>query len=218
MGYDYTSIHVFADSDAPARTRAHIIAQLPDFVSGQPVPENDANRSVVVGPSDRWIFVGDTCSGTEDGDAAALDRLIHKLSTVAPTLAIHMSDSACVHLYLRHAGELIDKFGTGNFPFYPFNSDEEAASFRGVEGKWAAYALHPDGPSTLRSVWDTRHNANGIVQTTAEVLGIHPELAGCGFTIFDEAEEIYFRDWVEDQSLLSKPFDVFHFQLEQNVG
>ena len=106
----------------------------------------------------------------------------------------------------------------GNFPFYPFNSDEEAASFRGVEERWAPYVVNADGPTKLRSVWDTKHNANGIVQTAAEVLGIHPELAGCGYTIFDEGEEIYFRDWVEDQALLSKPFDEFHFIMAQDVG
>ncbi|MGR3277977.1 hypothetical protein ACSYAD_23040 [Acaryochloris marina NIES-2412] len=214
MGYDYTSIHVFANTEEPNRTRARIIQQLPDFVSGCFVPENRANRSIFVGPPDRWIFVGDTFSATEDGDPASLKAFIQELSMIAPTLSIHMSDSACVHLYLRHNGDLVDKFGTGNFPFYLFNSSEEAASFHGVEERWAPFTTETNGPATLRSVWDTKHNANGIVKTTAEVLGIHPELAGCGFTIFDEAEEIYFRDWVEDQSLLSRQFDEFHFLIK----
>ncbi|MEL6108502.1 MAG: hypothetical protein AAFU85_20955 [Planctomycetota bacterium] len=129
-----------------------------------------------------------------------------------------MSDSACVHLYLRHAGELVDKFGTGKFPFYPFDSPEEAAAFRGVEDKWAPFTIDKNGHEALRSVWDTKRNANGIVKATAETLGIHPELAGCGFTIFDESEEIYFRDWIEDRSLLSKPFDEFHFRTAEDGG
>ncbi|MDA1049674.1 MAG: hypothetical protein O3C40_04230 [Planctomycetota bacterium] len=218
MGFDYSSIHVFADSDGPERTRSRIVERLLDVLPGTPVAARDANRSIVVGPTDRWIFVGDTSSATDDGDPVALESLIHELSMVAPTLAIHMSDSACVHLYLRHNGELVDRFGTGIFPFYPFTSAEEAASFRGVEARWAPFAMNDAGPATLRSVWDTKHNANGIVKTTAAVLGIHPELAGCGFTIFDEAEEIYFRDWVQDESLLSRQFDEFHFLIPNEGG
>jgi hypothetical protein len=215
MGYDYSSIHVFAQADGPAPTRSRIIDRLKDILPGRPVAAREANRSIVVGPTDRWIFVGDSSGATDDGDPDAHEALIHELSMIAPTLAIHMSDSACVHLYLRHNGELIDKFGTGNFPFYPFNTAEEVASFRGIEDRWAPFTLDATGPASLRNAWDTKYNEDGIVKTTAEVLGIHPELAGCGFSIFDEATEIYFRDWVEDEALLSRQFDEFHFLISK---
>ena len=211
MGYDYSSIHVFSGDNDPELIRGQIINSLPEIITGLPVAKCEANRSIVIGPPSRWIFVGDTSSQTDDGDRKALDRLIKNLSLLAPTLAIHMSDSACVHLYLIHNGDMLDKFGTGIFPFYPFRSEEDVESFKGIEKKWTAYSLEINGAVSLRSIWDTKNNADGIVKTTADILGIHPELAGCGYTIFDEADEIYYRDWIDDKLLLSKEFSEYHF-------
>lgn len=218
MGYDYSSVHVFADSDDHERTRSRVIKRIHDSLAGQTTSKDDATRSIVVGPSRRWIFVGDTASGTDDGDPAALDALICDLSEIAPTLSIHMSDSACVHLYLRYERTEIDRFGTGIFPFYPFESQEQAASFRGVEQKWRRFCLRDTGPSELRSAWDTKYNADGIVQVTADVLGIETGLAGCGYTIFDEAEEIYYRDWLDDDPVLLDRFDELHFNTDAVSG
>ena len=218
MGYDYTSIHVFSQRDGPLATRSEIIARLPLILSGRAVPPSEANRSVVVGPPSRWVFVGDSSSATEDGDPDALQKLIDGLSMIAPTLAIHMSDSACVHMYLRHHGRLIDKFGTGIFPFYSFRSDEEAAPFQGVVERWAPFTKDTSGPAALRAVWDSQEGAESVVRMTAEVLGIRPELAGCGFTVFDEAEEIHFREWLQDCSVLSEPFEEFHFVMAEEHG
>jgi len=129
-----------------------------------------------------------------------------------------MSDSACVHLYLHHHRELIDRFGTGKFPFFPFDSEDEAISFRGIEQRWKPFTFKADGPAQLRSVWDTKHNADGIVISTANALGIHPALAGCGFTVFDESEEIYYRNWLEGDPILLQRFDEFHFAVSQSGG
>lgn len=74
MGYDFTSIHVFAQIE-PIQIRERIINRLVDFVSGSAVTQSAASRSIVVGPPTRWIFVGDSSSGTtEDGDSKALDN------------------------------------------------------------------------------------------------------------------------------------------------
>lgn len=216
MGYDYSSIHVFAGGSDADATRSRVVERIRDAIPGRLSAEGEANRSVVVGPPGRWIFVGDSASATDGGDPAAFDTLVGELSMVAPVLAIYMSDSACVHLYLHHDRALIDRFGTGKFPFFPFDSEDEAASFRGVEQKWAPFTLDIDGPATLRSVWDTKPNADGIVRATANVLGIDPALAGCGFTVFDEAEEIHYRDWLEEESVLLKGFDEFHFVIPRN--
>ena len=219
MGYDYGSIHVFVGDIDPDVVRSRVIERIQQTVPGRACTlVEEADRSIVVGPPGRWIFVGDTASGTDDGDPAAFDALAEGLSESAPTLAIRMSDSACVHLYLYHQRELVDRFGTGKFPFYPFDSEDEAASFRGVEQDWAPYALGVEGPEMLRSVWDSKHNANGIVSVTATVLGIDPTLAGCGFTIFDESDEIYYRDWLEDNPVLLNRFDEFHFLIPQEGG
>jgi hypothetical protein len=211
MGYDYSSIHVFAGNLDPNTIRSRVAKRICDVIPGRVSTDAEATRSVVVGPPDRWIFVGDTTSGTDDGDPAAFDSLVCELSTVAPTLSILMSDSACVHLYLRHHREPIDKFGTGKFPFFPFDSENEADSFRGVVQRWSSLTLETDGPNQLRSVWDTKNNADNIVKSTAGILGIYPALAGCGFTIFNESEEIYYRDWLDGDPILFKRFDEYYF-------
>lgn len=211
MGYDYSSIHVFTGDNESKSIRAQIINYLPQIINGLPVPQPQANRSIVIGPPSRWIFVGDTASQTEDGDRNALNKLINKLSNIAPTLAIHMFDSGCVHLYLNHNGEIVDKFGTDISLWEPFQSEEEAKAFKGIEEKWAPYSLDINGVDKLRSIWDKKNNVDCIVKTTANILGIHPELARCGYTIFDEADEIYYRDWIDDKLLLSKEFSEYHF-------
>jgi hypothetical protein len=213
MGYDYGSIHIFAGTESSERIRSCIMQRICDLIPSRVSTEIESTRSIVVGPPDRWIFVGDTASATEDGDPDGFDLLVKELSAIAPTLAIHMSDSACVHFYLYHQRELIDKFGTGKFPFFPFDSEDEAMSFRGIEQRWQPFTLNVDGPAQLRSVWDANHDADGMVVSTANILGIDPELAGCGFTIFDESEEIYYRDWLEGDPILLKRFDELYFML-----
>jgi len=209
MGYDYTSIHLFGGENGAA-IRSRLVERLSDALP-TPVDASEASRSLVIGPTARWLFLGDTASQTEEGDPPALAAMIELASFVAPTLSIHMSDSACVHLYLRHNGKIVDQFGTGIFPFYPFSSEEEAASYRGSVEKWLPYSLRADAPQTLRDAWDTKHNARGIVRTTAEVLGIHSELAQCGYTTFDEAEEIHYSEWVEDSALNFTEFTELHY-------
>ncbi len=218
MGYDYSSIHVFAGAADPDAVRSRVTDRICESMPGRASVVDEATRSIVVGPPERWLFVGDSASATDDGDPDAFDSLVSELSTIAPTLAIEMSDSACVHLYLHHNRELIDKFGTGKFPFFPFDSEVEAMAFRGIEQKWKPFTLNDDGPGQLRSVWNTKHNADGVVIATAKTLGIYPALAGCGFTIFDEADEIYYRDWLEGDPILLKRFDEFHFTMPESGG
>ena len=218
MGYDYGCIHIFAGTADPNTIRSRVVERIRAATPGRASTEVEANRSIVVGPPDRWIFVGDSASATEYDDPAAFDLLVSELSTVAPTLAVEMSDSACVQLYLYLNRKLLDKFATGKFPFLPFDSKEEAASFRGIEQRWKPFTLNAAGAGELRSAWDKPHDVNGIVTSTASALGIYPPLAGCGFTICDESDEIHYRDWLEDDPILLRRFDEFHFTVSERNG
>lgn len=69
MGADFSSHRLFAGTDDVSRCRNAVVAELRRYFLQEGyvavADENDAERSVVVGPADRWIFVGDSAGSTD---------------------------------------------------------------------------------------------------------------------------------------------------------
>ncbi len=214
MGYDFQNQHVFVGDRDAKIVRSEITEYISTTLATDPCPLSEAERSIVVGPPGRWIFVGDSAGGTENGDAESFDSLSIDLSRIAPTLAIKMSDSAIVHFYLYSNEVIIDKFGNGTFPFYLFRNSAEARPFVGDCKKWAEYMLKPNQLDILRRTWSQDGDATEVLTNTALLFGLHPKLCTTGYTTFDEAEEIKYYDWLPSGAHGKDVFDEFHFLVD----
>ena len=211
MGYDYSNLQVFAgDRDSLALKRS-IIDRISNVLPNRVDKEDAASRSIVIGNCDRWIFVGDTAGSTEDGDFQAFKELAVELSKIAPLFSVEMSDSAIVHFCLYANGKLVDKFGNGLFPFFLFKSEQEAKPYKGKIENWLSFLTSPDRIEQLRKTWSQEDYATNIVANTAKLFDINPELMQVGYSIFDEAEEIKYSKWLEDENIDLKSFEELHF-------
>jgi hypothetical protein len=211
MGFDYSNHHVFSGDDSAYATREAVVRCISSLSAHTTTTGEDADRSIVVGPPTRWIFVGDSAGSTEDADPSAFDSLSNSLSFIAPTLSVKMSDSAIVHLLLYEHGRLVDKFGNGKFPWFYFQSAEESEPFRGDVARWKRFLLSIDDADALREVWTPRGDACAIVEQTARLFGIHRELMQCGYSVFDESDEIKYSDWLDEETRNGMSFDEYHF-------
>ena len=211
MGFDYNNLQIFTGNSDPNTVRNAIIARIESISETKVDGDQDAARSIVIGPPGRWIHVGDSAGSTERVDRVAFEALALKLSHVAPTMSVQMSDSAIVHFHLYENGSLVDKFGNGIFPFYRFDSEEASAPFRGDMEKWKLFLRSHESVESLREAWSQDGYADTIVESTAKLFGIHPELIQVGFTTFNEEDEIKYSDWLQDELLGLGQFDEFHF-------
>jgi NADH:ubiquinone oxidoreductase subunit len=213
MGFDFQNQHVFVGEQDAELVRAAIVEYVGSTFAGRSCSEDEAERSIVIGPPGRWIFVGDSAGGTENGDAESFDALSKSLSRIAPTLAIKMSDSAIIHFYLYSKESVIDKFGNGKLPMFLFRNSDEASQFAGDCEKWAALLVDPKKIDLLRRTWSQDEDATSLLIDTAQLFGLHPELCKAGYTIFNESDEIKYSDWLKGEYFEQNMFDEFHFSV-----
>ncbi|MEP7219585.1 MAG: hypothetical protein ABI876_11750 [Bacteroidota bacterium] len=145
--------------------------------------EEDANRSIVIGPNGRWIFIGDTAGSTDSAAPDEFAALTADLSIILPVIEIHMCDSAGIHLKLYDAGGMIDKYGNSAFPFYKFVTDKEIDEFRGRPEYWTEYLLPGRSPEELRAIWTQDWRAEKILSDSAKLFGWDPFLCAIGYTL-----------------------------------
>src|SRR5262245_18138746 len=145
MGTDFSNHQLFVGAADPARLRADIVAELKRLMSRnglkEAANEEDASRSFVIGPAERWVFIGDSAGSTETADPDGFDAVSAALSLLSPTVALNMSDTAAVHFSLYRYGKLVDRFGNAAFPFNRFPTPEEAAAYRGQPELWSDLLL-----------------------------------------------------------------------------
>ncbi len=211
MGYDYSNHHVFTGKENPLVVRDKILEQVRK-VSGQRLKnEKGARRSIVVGPPERWIFIGDSAGSTERSDRAGFDGLSMLLSEIAPTVDIIFSDSSVVQLRLYEKGECRDTFANGRLPIYRFRTEEDARPFAGKLERWHGFLLNSGDAPRLRAAWDQRGEAEQIIADTAELFGMDPDLASVGYSIFDESDEIRYDALLSPNAYARGAFEEFHF-------
>src|SRR6516165_5407552 len=131
MGADFSSHWLFIGSADASQCRARLVEALPRLMRESGLEgvasEQDATRSLVVGPAGRWIFIGDSAGSTEWADPEGFDDLSRRLSALGVVVDVKVSDSAAVDFYQYLQGRLVDKFGNAAFPFYRFATEEDAA-------------------------------------------------------------------------------------------
>jgi hypothetical protein len=198
MGYDYSNHHVFVGDGDAESIRLAIIGHIKTAFPTRTTNEEDATRCFAVGPAGRWIFVGDTAGSTNTADSIAFADLAIALSNIAPTMSVKVSDSCTVHILLYQNGVLLDTFGNGIFPFFRFASDDEARAFQGDMSVWSPYVMLPYTTQELRQAWNQEGHADVIVQETGKLFSINAQLVKVGYSIFDEALEIKYTDWMKD--------------------
>ena len=72
--------------------------------------------------------------------------------------------------------------------------------------------MEPDKLDILDRTWVQDNDATTVLTDTAQLFGLHPELCQTGYSTFDEADEIKYIDWLEDEALKRGSFDEFHFK------
>jgi hypothetical protein len=214
MGDDFRNRQCFVGSK-PADSARTLIQQtvaksLLRFGYNRVASEDEATRSIVIGPVGRWIFVGDTTGGLETSDSDAYVALTLALSRVLPVVDVHMSDSSAVHVHQYKAGSLVDKFGNAAFPCFKFRSDKEAMEFKGNPELWAEYLVASRTSDDLRAAWVQTWGADSILSNMARLFGWHSELAFMGYTLDGEGIGIKYNEcsWLKVQ----QGFTELHFQ------
>src|SRR5262249_24343907 len=153
----FSNHHFFVGTRDASQLRAAILHQLKRTFCREGftevVSEHDGDRHVVVGPAARWIFIGDSAGFGDSADSKAFDGLPASLSVLGPVVDICVIDDAAVHFNLYREGRLVDKFGTGRFPFYEFETEDESAPFRGRVELWAEFLRDSNQVGDLRSAW-----------------------------------------------------------------
>ena len=212
MGFDYSNHQIFAGDGSAESIRDAVVNYILSYSGKRVTCEEDADRSFVVGPPDRWIFVGDSTGSTLYADSEAFTAHAIGFSNIAPTVNIWMSDHAVVGFFLYSKGLLVDQFANGRFPVYRFTSEEESKKYQGDMAKWKAFLVQPGAVDVLRKVWSHDGYATSIVKETGRLFCMHPKLVEAGYTVFDEADEIHYSDWLNTKAIDLNAFDEFHFR------
>jgi hypothetical protein len=215
LGADFSSHRLFAGRCDATRVRGAAVAELRGFFqrrSYQEVAaENEADRSLVIGPAGRWLFIGDSAGSTEWADAEAFDALSLALSTQAPVVDTKMSDDAAVHFSLYRDGRLQDQFGNAAFPFNRFASEEEAAPFRGRPELWSDLLADPGQVAALRAAWVQDWQAREILAATGRLMGWGVELLWVGYTYDEEGIPIKYNEFLAGSKVDLGGFEELHF-------
>jgi hypothetical protein len=216
MGADFSSRWFFAGVSDPPGSRTAVVDHLRRALHQagfqEVAGEEDAERSLVVGPAGRWIFTGDSAGSTAWADPDGFAALSRALSALGPVVDVQMSDSAAVHFYLYRQGRLVDKFGNAAFPFNRFATEEEAAQYRGRLELWVDLLPSPDTVRALRSVWVQEWRASEILAETGQLLGWDPELLWVGYTFDDEGIPTRYDDFLRHSGIELEAFSEYHFK------
>src|SRR5262245_16183852 len=112
MGADFSNRWFFSGTASATDPRAAVVGRLREALQHagfeEVADEKQADRSLVVGPADRWVFIGDSAGSTEWEDGEGFAALSRDLSTFGPVVDVQMSDSAALHLHLYRHGRLVD--------------------------------------------------------------------------------------------------------------
>jgi hypothetical protein len=212
MGDDFNNRQVFADRGDPVRVRADLIALMKRSLLEQgydvAATEKDADRSIVVGPAERWIWLGDSAGSTETLDGKAFRSLSLALSAFKPVVDVSMSDSVAVWFTLYLGGGIVDSFGT---PLLSFSDDKEANYWAGRPEFWRELLIASEQVDVLRFVWVQQSNGRDILDATADLFGWNPHLVWFGYTLDTDQEPMRWDELRAAETPISA-FEEFHFR------
>lgn len=221
MGVDFSNHQFFAGIGDAVKIRESIIQDVRFALRVDGFEETTdgeiADRTLIVGPPGRWIWIGDSTGSTESADPGAFEALSLRVSALGPVIDVMMSDSAAVHFYLYRDGELVDRFGNAEFPFYQFKTDEQADHYRGKPNLWSDLLLSRGAVGELRAAWVQEWRADEILDSTARLMGWNPDLARVGYTLDDEGIGIRCDEHLIDEDVDLGRFGEFHFKRQSDM-
>ena len=197
---------------SPATAAQHLREALAQAGYHEVPREQDADRSLVVAPAGAWVFIGDSAGSTEAADREGFDPLSRAASTLAPVVAVKMSDDAAVHFELYRDGRLVDRFGNAAFPFYRFESEREADPYRGHPELWADLLTAAGTMAALRSAWVQHWRAPEILVETGRLMGWDPELLWVGYTHDYEGLPEKYDEYLANSGISLDAFTEYHFR------
>ena len=216
MGADFRNRWFFVGGAEPAGARAALVARLREAMNHagfrEVATEGDGDRSLVVGPAGRWVFIGDSAGSTEWADDERFDALTRAASALGTVVDVHMSDDASVHISLYRLGRRVDRFGNADFPFFAFRSEAEAAPFRGRPELWADLLLAPDTVGALRAAWVQGWGAVEVLAETGRLFGWDPDLLWVGYTYDSDGVPTKYDEFLADTGVQVGAFDEYHFR------
>jgi hypothetical protein len=216
MGADFRNRWLFVgDRDDPVacdRAARHLREALTQAGYHEVAREQDAERSLVVALAGAWVFVGDSAGSAEAADREGFDPLSRAASTLAPVVAVKMSDDAAVHFELYRDGRLVDRFGNAAFPFYRFEHEREAEPYRGRPELWADLLTAGGTRAALRSAWVQDWRAPQILVETGRLMGWAAELLWVGYTHDSEGLPEKYDEYLADSGVGLDAFTEYHFR------
>lgn len=109
--------------------------------------EEDSNWSYfLIEEGARWLHFADL------GKNEHLDEFPLYISEYFPLIQLEVSDSAALRITLFENNEMKDIYMNMQFPFYSFETEEEASVYKGDFNNWVPY-LDENRPVEIEEVW-----------------------------------------------------------------
>ncbi|MBN1120576.1 MAG: hypothetical protein JXJ17_05820 [Anaerolineae bacterium] len=191
MGTFLSIAELYVGESGHKRRRDQVITTLSEVVAKDTRFEAvdnpaDADRTIYIGPADRWIVVADTFASNRD----IAQMLSEKFATSA--LSTEVADSDVAFYMLYENGNLIDEYNSRP-GIYDEEPEERYEELRGKPELWEHLLLPDFTTDDLRKVWDSRPLfAEDIVWQTAKMIGGKPfdhEPNAC----IEQCAQLYFR-------------------------
>jgi hypothetical protein len=114
MGAFFANVHVQAQSEAEAETRALVLSRLQELAKREGLVEApdgvEATRTIILGPPAGWIAVYDSATEVEPSQVASLARALTQ-ATKGRALAALVHDSSDLFVFLYEGGKRLDEIG-----------------------------------------------------------------------------------------------------------
>lgn len=184
MGSDYSYAKVYAGENKSKRVHHELLELLRAYLTGADLIETTralADRSLVVGPPDLWIHVGDSTATCGSGQAEEFKKLAYEISATFLVATVEVDDDAQVVISLLKHRRLLDFFSNGSswFSGLPPGEDSE-----GNPRIWAdELGRDPESTWWLREyAWNKDHTVLQIVENTSRHFGWDLRLSHVGYT------------------------------------
>lgn len=202
MGNDFSN-HQISTGNNPDQVRSRILKELPAYMKAsgyRACSKDEAYRSIVVGPAEKWITVLDSAGNGDDANIEAFVKLANHFSQYGPVVTVEMDDSAAFHLTLYEKEICIDRFANRKSVIEVWESEEEADIYRGQPEVWARALGQESHKASLAIVWSLT-DANEILAETGRVLGWNADLCEVGYIIDYDGIPVVYSTHLNDEAI-----------------
>ena len=195
MGVDFANYQIFGGDVYAEETYSNLLSQIPELIIENgfktTTQEEESDRSIVVGPPGRWIWVYDSYARGINPTNHDVEQLAIALSGYGAVVNIAMYDTAIVHFFLYQHEYLVDRFVSapwfylGYIKKWQSHARFEESDFYGQPEKWAEFLTYSTDLNKLREAWQQKLPED-ILRQTALVFGWDPILCQGGYIVSDD--------------------------------